>query len=1213
VLVPRPRAVARVLSLVLVAAALVAVAPTPSDAADPVGQALLRLDQDADGALRIQDDGSGAVGFVGAPARTGLDNPAVKSSMSRGAAADAAITRYGAAVGTTQPGTTMARTGVQGAVTGDVVRYQQQVDGVPVLGGQVVVSLASDRELSSMLAQTSDATTVLVATVSEAAAAATAQTAFEKRTGPGDEVTVQSDGRWLLDAGLIGGDSALGDRTVWRLHVSRGVDERRQILVDDRTGGILMDTDEIAHADRVVCDDNNVRQSSDVPCTAGFARVEGGAASGIADVNAAYDLSGVVADFYQQVGGIDLTSLLGISVGGVQKLASTVRWCYTGTANACPYKNAFWNGSQMFYGSGFAAADDVVGHEMTHGFTEHNSGLFYWGQSGAMNESISDIIGEIVDHRHPSAGDSATNWDLGEDIPGYPQGFRNMQDPTLRGDPDKTSSSFYADPERCSDPSDANTCYPDNDGVHTNSGVGNKTFYLISQGGTFNGHTVTGIDAGDATLSKSAHLWLLVDQSLSSASGWAEEADVLDQSCQALVSGAVAGFTAADCTQVHEATLATQLRTTPANNPQATGVGATCPGNGVPQTLFDSEAGTPETKFVAGATWGRSSELAHSGTTSWVSTEPTTIGASSLTASTGIALPADRSSFLIFDRWHVLDYDDFGFYDALTVEIDDTGDGSAPQSAESLPWAYGPNQIIASGYGNPAAGRFGFGGDSRGYVASRVDLTSYAGKTVKPQFTMNTDNSLSYVGLALDDIVVYTCPLRVANVVAPTITGTPQIGEPLTAHPGTWDPEDAEVTYQWVVGGSDIPGATGQTYTPTLGHGGAHVAVRVSATDPVRGATSVMSAPTAAVAPGAITPGAVSVTGSAAVGGLLTADPGSWSPDEVVLEYQWLRNGAPIGAATESTYAPVAADVGTDVAVRVTGSRTGYTTADASSSGIEVVPGTITPGAPTVTGTPAVGSTLTVSSGSWAPGGLALTYEWLHNGVSIAGATGSTYVPVAADVGTQVAVRVTGTRSGYTTAASTSSGIEVVPGTITAGTPTITGTPAVGSTLTASPGSWGPGSVTLTYQWLRDGAPISGATGATYFATVADIGKTLSARVTGSNPGFAPTTATSAPTGPVARGTLVRGKPTVTGKAAVGRTLKLKAGTWQPSGVTLHYQWLRNGKPIARATKTTYRLTSGDAGKRISVKVTGSRTGYSSTTATSKATGKVKAKPKKRH
>ena len=54
---------------------------------------------------------------------------------------------------------------------------------------------------------------------------------------------------------------------------------------------------------------------------------------------------------------------------------------------------------------------------MTHGVISHNADLFYWGQSGAINESLADIMGEIIDHRHPSPGDSPHSWALGEDLP----------------------------------------------------------------------------------------------------------------------------------------------------------------------------------------------------------------------------------------------------------------------------------------------------------------------------------------------------------------------------------------------------------------------------------------------------------------------------------------------------------------------------------------------------------------------------------------------------------------------------------------------------------------------------------------------------------------------------------------------------------------------------------------------------------------------------
>jgi len=70
-------------------------------------------------------------------------------------------------------------------------------------------------------------------------------------------------------------------------------------------------------------------------------------------------------------------------------LISTVRYCDPNFP--CPFQNAFWNGSQMAYGAGFSAADDVVAHELTHGVTQFESGLFSFYQSGAINESLSDV------------------------------------------------------------------------------------------------------------------------------------------------------------------------------------------------------------------------------------------------------------------------------------------------------------------------------------------------------------------------------------------------------------------------------------------------------------------------------------------------------------------------------------------------------------------------------------------------------------------------------------------------------------------------------------------------------------------------------------------------------------------------------------------------------------------------------------------------------
>jgi thermolysin len=135
------------------------------------------------------------------------------------------------------------------------------------------------------------------------------------------------------------------------------------------------------------------------------------------------------------------------------------------------YNNAYWNGNQMAYGDGdgttfrnFSGDLDVVGHELSHGVTEATSNLVYQNESGALNEAFSDMMGTAIEFANNSG-----NWTIGEDITIGGAGIRSMANPTLFGDP-----SHYAD---------RYTGTSDNGGVHTNSGIANHWFYLLSQGG----------------------------------------------------------------------------------------------------------------------------------------------------------------------------------------------------------------------------------------------------------------------------------------------------------------------------------------------------------------------------------------------------------------------------------------------------------------------------------------------------------------------------------------------------------------------------------------------------------------------------------------------------------------------------------------------------------------------------------------------------------
>lgn len=130
--------------------------------------------------------------------------------------------------------------------------------------------------------------------------------------------------------------------------------------------------------------------------------------------------------------------------------------------------NAYWNGQYMVYGDGTTnqtplTAVDIGGHEMTHGLTERSAGLAYQNESGALNESFSDILGTCVEFY---AKPNDANWDIGEDV----GALRNMQNPKSHQQPDTYKGQQWY------------TGTGDNGGVHYNSGVQNRWFYVLVKG-----------------------------------------------------------------------------------------------------------------------------------------------------------------------------------------------------------------------------------------------------------------------------------------------------------------------------------------------------------------------------------------------------------------------------------------------------------------------------------------------------------------------------------------------------------------------------------------------------------------------------------------------------------------------------------------------------------------------------------------------------------
>jgi hypothetical protein len=175
---------------------------------------------------------------------------------------------------------------------------------------------------------------------------------------------------------------------------------------------------------------------------------------------------------------------------------------------------------------------------------------------------------------------------------------------------------------------------------------------------------------------------------------------------------------------------------------------------------------------------------------------------------------------------------------------------------------------------------------------------------------------------------------------------------------------------------------------------------------------------------------------------------------------------------------------------------------------------------------------------------------------------------------------------------------------VQAGLPVITGKAAVGNTLTVKPGSWGPGKVSLAYQWYADGSAIRGATGSTLVLGTAEFGKYIAADVTGSEQGDISSDAFTPARGPVGKGTLKSSVPKITGAARVNDTLRVVGGSWT-AGTSFRYQWYANGRAILEKTSSSLKLAAAEKGKRITVAVTGVKTDYTTITKTSARTGSV--------
>ncbi len=333
-------------------------------------------------------------------------------------------------------------------------RYDQVHDGLPVIGGELVVHVDVKGAINAVNGTArGDIGSLGQNAVSVASAKSTI--ALDSRFS---DLSITS----TRDVYIETDDGVLHKAYEAVVEGMRGADPvRDKVYVDVDTNAIVADYPQIHYArSRKVYSSNN---GSSLPGS--LKRTEGQGSTGDSAVDNSYAHTGDTYDAYNAFWNRDSYNNNGAT------LTSSVHY----SQNYC---NAFWNGSQMVYGDGspsqgcasLALSLDVTAHELTHAVTQSESNLNYSGESGGMNEALSDIFGAFVEAwveggRNGTLSNTSKVWLIGDEI--LPPFLRNMCDPAADGASKDVWSSSLGSTD-----------------VHYSSGPANLMFCLLSKGGT---------------------------------------------------------------------------------------------------------------------------------------------------------------------------------------------------------------------------------------------------------------------------------------------------------------------------------------------------------------------------------------------------------------------------------------------------------------------------------------------------------------------------------------------------------------------------------------------------------------------------------------------------------------------------------------------------------------------------------------------------------
>lgn len=417
--------------------------------------------------------------------------------------------------------------------------FEQKINGIPVYGSSLAVHLRNKNEIYSASGNVVSTKITTEQKITEDQARQIALNDAQEEVPEATQFKIVKGQKYILNKKILGISDDEKNHLALRLQIDSSDNPpsfSMMYFIDLEKGDILYKLSNILDALN--------RQAYN--CSGGtcvLARSEGNPPAGDVDVDNAYDFFGDTYNFYFNSFGRDSYNNQGSVLKGYMHYAMS----------NCP--NASWVGDQQVMRfCNNMVTKDITAHELTHAVTQYTANLQYTNQSGALNESISDIFGSDLDN----------NWTMGEgSVIGI---IRYMDNPPSKSQPDRLFSSLYY----CSS--------GDHGGVHRNSGIMNKAFYLMTDGGSFNGCSIAGVGRDKS----SAVVYQALTKYLTSTSNFKSMYNSMLQACNDLYSSG-----SSDCESVKNALQATEMD----QQPDGSQSGATC--QNIPRQTPVCAGGTP--------------------------------------------------------------------------------------------------------------------------------------------------------------------------------------------------------------------------------------------------------------------------------------------------------------------------------------------------------------------------------------------------------------------------------------------------------------------------------------------------------------------------------------------------------------------------------------------------------------------------------------------